>query len=63
MCAGWCTWQNGSTPLLAAVKGSYDAIVKGLLEKRADVNAMAMVRVCHSVCCDCALAGVGLCVR
>ena len=30
--------QDGSTPLLAAVKGSYDSAVKALLEAHADVN-------------------------
>ena len=35
--------QDGSTPLLVAVAGSHDTIVKGLLEKHADVNAMTKV--------------------
>ena len=41
-----CLGQDGSTPLLAAVAGSHDTIVKGLLEKHADVNAMSKVCVC-----------------
>ncbi len=36
--------QNGSPPLLAAVKGSHDSIVKGLLAVSANVNAAANVK-------------------
>jgi ankyrin repeat protein len=47
--------QDGSTALLAAVKGSYDPSVKALLEARADVNiaSRVCVTVCHSVSVDC----------
>ena len=45
-----CLGQDGSTPLLAAVAGSHDTIVKGLLEKHADVNAMSKVCVWVGCC-------------
>ena len=45
-----CLGQDGSTPLLAAVAGSHDTIVKGLLEKHADVNAMSKVCVFVGCC-------------
>ena len=37
--------QDGSTPLLVAVKGSYDSIVKALLEAHANVNMGTAVGV------------------
>ena len=36
--------QDGSTPLLAAVAGSHDSIVKALLAVHANVNAATKVR-------------------
>jgi hypothetical protein len=43
----WCVYhwlgQDGSTPLLAAVAGSHDSIVKALLDAHVDVNAATKV--------------------
>jgi hypothetical protein len=43
-CGAVYSGQDGTTPLLAAVKGSHDASVKALLEARADVNTVSLVR-------------------
>ena len=51
--------QDGSTPLLAAVAGSHDTIVKGLLEKHADVNAMSKVCVWDAAWGSCGVWGGG----
>ena len=40
----WFVSQDGTTPLLAAVKGSYDTIVKELLAGGANVNMASTVR-------------------
>ena len=52
-----CLGQDGSTPLLAAVAGSHDTIVKGLLEKHADVNAMSKVCVWDAAWGSCGVWG------
>ena len=39
----WWLSQDGTTPLLAAVKGSYDTIVKELLAGGANVNLSSQV--------------------
>ena len=54
-----CLGQDGSTPLLAAVAGSHDTIVKGLLEKHADVNAMSKVCVFVGCCVGIVRGGRG----
>ena len=53
MCAVMCDvcvllGQGGSTPLLVAVAGSHDTIVKALLAAQANVNAATTV--CIALC-------------
>jgi hypothetical protein len=50
VCALRLWFQDGSTPLLAAVAGSHDSIVKALLDAHADVNAVAKVCGGSMVC-------------
>ena len=47
-----CGLQTGSTPLLVAVQGSHDTIVKALLARRADVNAAMAVGDGGAVRCE-----------
>ena len=45
----WCGWQDGLSPIMAAVRGSHDLCVKALVAGGVDVNTVTVVSVCAVV--------------